>query len=242
MVLKENDVLKCPPFPLLTFKGFSWTAELNLDYWRDCLTRVDLFHGKTSHDGSVSLSLTPLKKSPSPEQVQAYQYFLENSDSVFDSLLKAVFDSYPAERASYREGYGWSEDLDEDEKEEFEDDYGIFVPELFTPQDLKKVICLRIIHVGAEALNGFSYIGFEFDCNWDEEHGLGVLMHRDRVVSVGQADVSFGSADEPNAIDLNDLYGPPDFDESSITAGVEDVSTPEQKAMMAELMKRKGLL
>ena len=36
-----------------------------------------------------------------------------------------------------------------------------------------------------------AYIGFELGCVWDEEHGLGVMTHRDRVVDVGGADTAF---------------------------------------------------
>lgn len=85
-------------------------------------------------------------------------------------------------------------------------------------------------------------MGFELDCNWDEEHGLGVLMHKNRVVKVGQADVSFGCALEDAVIDLNKVYGPPEYDEEAIAANVIDASTPEMNEMLADLMRRKGML
>jgi len=33
-----------------------------------------------------------------------------------------------------------------------------------------------------------TYAGFEFGCTWDEEYGLGVLMHGTRTVEIGGAD------------------------------------------------------
>ncbi len=39
----------------------------------------------------------------------------------------------------------------------------------------------------------FAYIGFELGCSWDEEHGVGVMMHKDRIVAIGQAETSFDS-------------------------------------------------
>jgi len=33
--------------------------------------------------------------------------------------------------------------------------------------------------------DGIPYVGFEFGCTWDEEHGLGVLMHGTRTVEIG---------------------------------------------------------
>ena len=50
---------------------------------------------------------------------------------------------------------------------------------------------LSNVHVLRVARDGIAYVGFEFGCAWEEEHGLGVMMHRDRVVAAGGADVSF---------------------------------------------------
>lgn len=44
--------------------------------------------------------------------------------------------------------------------------------------------------VHAVVRDGAAYVGYEFACAWDEEHGLGAMTHRDRVVAVGQADVA----------------------------------------------------
>lgn len=34
------------------------------------------------------------------------------------------------------------------------------------------------------------YIGYEFGCEWEEEHGLGVLMHGTKVIEVGFAETA----------------------------------------------------
>jgi hypothetical protein len=39
--------------------------------------------------------------------------------------------------------------------------------------------------------DGIPYAGFEFGCTWDDEHGLGVLMHGTRAVDIGGADTAF---------------------------------------------------
>ena len=38
---------------------------------------------------------------------------------------------------------------------------------------------------------GFTAIGFGFHCKWDEEHGLGVLTHKGKVMEVGAAETGF---------------------------------------------------
>jgi hypothetical protein len=53
------------------------------------------------------------------------------------------------------------------------------------------LIGLSSVHVLSVAKDGIAYIGFEFGCTWDGEHGLGVMTHRDRVIEVGGADTSF---------------------------------------------------
>ena len=50
------------------------------------------------------------------------------------------------------------------------------------------------MHILNVAKEGVAYLGLEFGCEWDQEHGLGVLPHRDRVLEVCQADTSFNEA------------------------------------------------
>jgi hypothetical protein len=44
------------------------------------------------------------------------------------------------------------------------------------------LVGLGVIHILPVALDDVAYTGFEFGCNWDEEHGLGVMMHQSRIV------------------------------------------------------------
>lgn len=54
---------------------------------------------------------------------------------------------------------------------------------------------LTTVHVLSASLDGKAYVGFELGCDWDEEHGAGVLLHGKRVVDVGHASVSFHEGD-----------------------------------------------
>jgi hypothetical protein len=36
-----------------------------------------------------------------------------------------------------------------------------------------------------------AYVGLEFGCTWDEEHGVGVMTHQGRAVKIGGADTAF---------------------------------------------------
>ena len=39
--------------------------------------------------------------------------------------------------------------------------------------------------------DGIAYVGYEFGCIWDDEHGLGVMTHKTRIIDFGGADSSF---------------------------------------------------
>ncbi len=65
------------------------------------------------------------------------------------------------------------------------------MPEVQSPDHFRELIGLSTVHILAVAKSGFVYVGFEFSCLWDDEHGLGVLTHRDHVVDIGGADTAF---------------------------------------------------
>jgi hypothetical protein len=56
--------------------------------------------------------------------------------------------------------------------------------------DVQAKFDLRSVHFHP-AVNGEEpYVGFSFGCSWDDEHGLGVMMHGTRAVEVGGADTA----------------------------------------------------
>jgi hypothetical protein len=58
-------------------------------------------------------------------------------------------------------------------------------------EDFKNLIGLSNLHIMESDKNDFAYIGFELGCDWDDEHGVGIMMHKDRVVAIGLAETSF---------------------------------------------------
>jgi hypothetical protein len=109
---------------------------------------------------------------------------LDHQAEVRDAVLQAIFDAYPAMRARYP--YGRALAAEE-------------MPPIDRPEQLRALLGLSVVHVLKAAKGGAAYVGFEFGCTWEEEHGLGVMTHRGRVVEiplmggakVGHADVSF---------------------------------------------------
>jgi hypothetical protein len=65
------------------------------------------------------------------------------------------------------------------------------LPEIKTPAKMRKNVGLGTLHMFDIAKTGVAYFGLELGCTWDDEHGAGVVLLKNRVVAVGQADTSF---------------------------------------------------
>jgi hypothetical protein len=65
------------------------------------------------------------------------------------------------------------------------------MPDIRCTDDLRALIGLHAIHIHQVLKDGMPYVGFELGCNWDEEHGLGILVHGNRTVEIGGADTAF---------------------------------------------------
>ncbi len=119
----------------------------------------------------------PEGKAPSSAQERAFVQFLENQELVCITAVKAIFDYYRREREMWFTGHAATDE--------------ILVPEVQSPDDLKRLIRLRTLNVLDLSKDGCSLIGFAFRCCWDTEHGLGVLVHGTRVVEVGENDITW---------------------------------------------------
>ena len=172
-----------PPFPALDWKGHYWLGKIVLQSWKGFQARQGPYgsrSSKKSSSGSVSLIVPPPdgkeKGPPTPEQAEAYQYLLAHEQAISTAVRSSIYEVYP----DWREEYG----LDEEEAAEL-------MPDIEGPDQLKTLIGLANVHILPVAKDGVGYVGFELGCTWDDEHGLGVMMHKDRVVKLGGADSAF---------------------------------------------------
>lgn len=178
-----TESFNAPPFPPLQWDKYFWAGEVILPTWAGFQSRRGNYASVSSHaksDGRVRLTVTPEndeeKTPPLMEQIRAFQLLLENERAVGESVLMAIFAEYPRLCDMY--GY------DDDEAAEL-------MPKIKRADQLRTLIGLSNVHLLNVAKDGISYIGFEFGCTWDDEHGLGVMTYRNRVVEVGGADTSF---------------------------------------------------
>jgi hypothetical protein len=184
MAKRRIPPLTVEPFPALEWDEFFWSATVTLPAWEGFQCRLGPYAsrvGRKASDGTVRLSVsTPFGQKqtpPSPEQAAAYRDLVARQRAIRGSILQAIFHEYPDYRASYIADY----DLDESDET---------VPVLDRPEQLKDLIGLSGVLIHPVIREGVAYVGYEFGCVWEEEHGLGAMVHQDRVVTVGHADVA----------------------------------------------------
>ena len=175
--------LTLPPFPPLQWNECFWAGDVTLPSWAGCQSRGGAY-GSVSSDaesnGSVQLTVAPededARTPPLPEQARAFQWLIDHEPAIAASVLRSLFAAYPG----WRNSYGYDDEVAAE-----------LMPEIDGAEQLRALIGLSNVHILSVARDGIAYVGFQFGCTWDEEHGLGAMTHRDRVVEVGGADTSF---------------------------------------------------
>jgi hypothetical protein len=161
---------------------FFWTADAQLPSWAGFQTRKGAYgsvSSPTPSDGSVTITFAPEGRDTSPllpDELASVQWLLDHDDEIASALLKGLLVEYPKLQLEY--GY---EGAERDE----------WMPDVLSSDEFRSLIGLHSVHVHPLTKDGLPYFGYEFGCTWDEEHGLGVLMHGLRVVEIGGADTAF---------------------------------------------------
>ncbi|MEQ1666544.1 MAG: hypothetical protein ABL927_14360, partial [Bdellovibrionales bacterium] len=92
-----------------------------------------------------------------------------NESQLGKTVIDFIFNEYNKLREYYKE----ADDSD-------------FMPKLDNSYELTKLIELTQIFVLSNSNLDISFIGFYFACGWDDEHGIGILTHKDTVLQFGQ--------------------------------------------------------
>lgn len=160
-----------------------WKADTAFTSWEGFQSRRGAYGSKDSlnpSDGSVRLVFAPEGRGTEPlssDETALIEWFLDNESKVSKALLSCLLKIYP----SLQMQYGYSEQ----EKREF-------MPDVASENDFRELIGLHTVFVHPlDKYDGVPYVGYEFGCTWDPEHGLGVLMHGERMVECGGADTAF---------------------------------------------------
>lgn len=162
--------------PPMTFdeEGYYFEGEIALTSWAGYQSRQGDYGSVDSSEPSKGVY--PMTTGGEEDEIHdyhkaAYRYLIENEARIHQCLVKAIEKEYNDFRNEI--------DGRDREKE---------MPSLVDLNDLKKYMGLSQVYLHDEEKDGVGYIGFEFGCTWDTEHGLGVLLHKDQVIEIGFAD------------------------------------------------------
>ncbi len=154
--------------PNIEFQNGMWNGKIQLDYWSN------FFESKDYIDLNIGGDL----KTEKLEQIHknGYEYVISNQEE----LLNSIFNELLKEYSTMQEEYGY----DEDELEEI-------MPNVGQILDFKELIKPKRIYILNIENDNLPYIGFHFLCSWDEEHDLGIMMNKYRIIKIGGADTAF---------------------------------------------------
>lgn len=164
-------------------KGFR--GPLQLPAWAGFQSRQGPYDGLSStepSDGTVQLHIIGRHDDTNAHitdgQIAAYQYLLQNQATIRDRMLEALLPEYDS----------WKPMLGYNAEEAAQ-----YMPDVQDPKEFSQLMGLGIVHIWKTEKNGVAYVGFEFGCTWDDEHGLGILTHQHRIIEIGQVDTSFAT-------------------------------------------------
>lgn len=178
-----DELIEVPPFPPLKWDTYSWTGEITLPSWAGFQSRGGGYGSVSAQGPSTGTVVIRVEspgdsqQPPTPAQWAAVRHLLEHEAGVALAVAQALFEYYPTARAKFLKANGTAA--------------ASGVPTIRRTDDLRSLMGLNSVHVLRVVHENIAYLGFEFGCNWEEEHGAGVMTHGDRVVAIGHATVSF---------------------------------------------------
>ena len=163
---------------MLTAADFAWD-----DLWWTTRLALPEWHGFAAGEvrgpaGGVPVVFAPEGRDDGPldeAEIGLVRWLADHHEAVSGAALAAVAGSYDALRA----GYGYSP---EEQAE--------YAPDIDGVDDLRALIALQAVNVHNVWHGEVPYLGLQLACTWDDEHGLGVLLHGTRVVRTGGADTA----------------------------------------------------
>ena len=112
---------------------------------------------------------------PYNEQINAITYLINKQEDIQLLLLETIQSNW----TEIKENYSF-EEWDE-------------APVINEIEDILKIIRIDTIYIQPLHKDGFSYIGIEGNCIWDEEHGIGFIIYKNNLLQ-------FGGAEEADAM------------------------------------------
>lgn len=158
-----------------------WGTELRLPSWDGYQSRRGPYGSKDKlgpSDGTVELIFAPEARGLEPlseRDMRLLSWFEQNEPAVSQAVKAAIIEWCSPQCVARTANFDFGDDF----------------PIIRDDQALRESAGLYAVNIHQLDVGGLPYVGYEFGCEWEDEHGLGVLMHGARVVEVGFADTAF---------------------------------------------------
>jgi len=116
---------------------------------------------------------------PSTEQKESMRLFFGNEKQNLNDIFREILTDF---REASRSQPEWFSGL----------------PKVKKIDDLKPLVRCTGLNISHYHFEGFAYIGLSFVCEWDQEHGLGVLWHPTQGIVVGAEEAAWDIQDADN--------------------------------------------
>jgi hypothetical protein len=148
-----------------------WLASIKLPSFRDVTINVA---GRKSTSKPINLVVRAEDDGPMDAQAKAYSYCLENQQKIREVCLRGIVKTAKRMRAIFEKSPFFAPgQLDQ------------ILPKSPTPEDLRKRLRLTDIWITDRVSKGTAYMEYHFDSAWDPEHGMLVVLLRDRLAFSG---------------------------------------------------------
>lgn len=171
-----------PVNPTFQWNEFFWEAEVKLPHWSGFQERNGPYGAISSDepcDGTTKIVFAPEGRGDealNSNEMNSITWFISHASQVIQSITNMLFANY----ASIRDGY----------IEEYGEEMAEYFPEVKDASGIKNVVGIVSVNIHQVSKDNIPYIGVEMGCNWEEEHGIGFLLHGNKIVEVGGADTA----------------------------------------------------
>lgn len=144
--------------------------ELQLDYW------ANFFNDNKKLEYTYYDKEGEEIAEPTKNQENGIRYLKENQEEILKNMLSELLKQYPDLQKKYNYEEAYKKD---------------FMPDVSHINGFAELISPTISYVFPITKDDYPYIGFSFSCSWDGEHDLGFIVHKNRVVEIGDATLAF---------------------------------------------------
>jgi len=160
---------------------FAFSGMWELDYKFSAFEGLKSKRGSEANKGEVKLIIEDeLNENPDPRvsQLNTIEFISQNAEIIKTSLLTSLPEYYGDVKGTF----GIS---DSDQNPDF--------PDVKSISRFSELFSVNRVYILCAEKDDFAYYSLEGGCTWDEEHGIGFIVHKSRILCIGQADILYDS-------------------------------------------------